>query len=129
MIARRMSLTLALLALAGCGANGGGGRCGGGARSTLSAWAEQEQLIGAAFSLKGAHEGGEWRIVLVHEGHVTWRGTARAGADGALKVLRRLDDYPGADRIAVRAYGPSGATCAAATRLSSGKPDRLSHDL
>src|SRR3954452_19777284 len=111
MIARRMSLTLALLALAGCGANGGGGRCGGGARSRVSGWAGQEQLIGAACSLKGAHEGGEWRIVLVHEGHVTWRGTARAGADGALKVLRRLDDYPGADRVSVRASWSRGGDC------------------
>ena len=123
MIARSVPVLLALALLAGCG---GGNQCGGGARSSLSVWAEREHLIGASFSLTGAQPEGRWRVVLVHEGHVVWRGSARTDARGALEVKRRLDDYPGADRIAIRAHGPDGATCAATARLKS---DRLSHDL
>jgi hypothetical protein len=115
-------LALSLVA-AGCG---GESRCGGGARPALSVWAEEEHLIGAAFSLTGAQPGGRWMVVFVHEGGVVWRGAARADADGALKVKRRLDDYPGADRIAVRAHGPDGATCNASVQLKS---DRVSNDL
>jgi hypothetical protein len=123
MIARSVLVLLAVLALAGCG---GDTHCGGGARSSLSVWAEEEHLIGAAFSLTGAKPDREWQVVLVHEGHVVWRGAARADVRGALKLKRRLDDYPGADRIAIRAHGPDGATCAATTRLKS---DRVSDDL
>src|SRR5689334_3788427 len=115
------ALALALL-LAGCGEDSS---CGGGARSRLAVWAEREHLIGATYELTGARPGGEWQVVLVHEGRVAWRGLARADARGTVHVKRRLDDYPGADRIAVRAHGPDGATCGASTRL---KADRLSHD-
>ena len=115
MIGRRLPLALALALLAGCG---GDGKCGGGVHSKLSVWAEKERLIGASFTLTGAEPGASWRVVVVHEGHVTWRGKARVGADGTLKVKRRMDDYPGADRVAVRAYGPGGATCAEAMQLT-----------
>jgi hypothetical protein len=115
MIGRCLPVLLAAVVLSACG---GGGQCGGGAHSELSVWAEKQRLIGAAFSLADADPGAAWRLVIVHEGHVAWRGSARVDRDGALKVLRRLDDYPGADRVAVRAYGPDGATCAASARLS-----------
>src|SRR4051794_35883200 len=123
MIARSVPILLALVILAGCG---GESPCGGGAKSTLSVWAEREHLIGAAYSLTGAKPGGQWRVVFVHEGRVAWRGTVRADGHGYLKVKRRLDDYKGADRIAIRAHGPDGATCAATAQLKS---DRLSDDL
>ena len=60
MIARSVPVLLALLILAGCG---GENQCGGGAKSSLSVWAEQEHLIGAAFSLTGAEPEGQWRVV------------------------------------------------------------------
>jgi len=116
MIARRVPLALALALLAGCG---GDGKCGGGVQSKLSVWAEKERLIGAAFRLTGAEPGALWRVVVVHEGHITWRGKARVGEDGTLNVKRQMDDYPGADRVAVRAYGPGGATCTKALQLTS----------
>ena len=116
MIARRLSVVVLLLAvLAGCG---GDSQCGGGARSSLSVWAEKERHIGATFMLSDARPGAAWRLVVVHEGHVAWRGRALVDRNGGLKVYRRFGDYTGADRVTVRAYGPGGATCAAAARLS-----------
>jgi hypothetical protein len=110
MLARGLPIALALALLAGCG---GHGTCGGGASAKLSVLAERDSHIGATFALAGAHPGAPWRVVVVHEGHVVWRGAARAGRDGALKVHRRLDDYRGVDHVTVRAYGADGATCAA----------------
>src|SRR3954453_11505375 len=117
MIARCLSALLVLALLAGCG-DAGNSRCGGGARPNLSVWAEKQHRIGATFRLAGAHPGVDWRLVVVHEGHVAFRGRARGGADGGLKVTHRMGGYPGADRVLVRAYGPDGATCAATARLS-----------
>src|SRR3954468_1481398 len=120
MIARSVPVLLALaLALAGgCGGDARGTRnCGGGASSKLGVWPEQGGRIGAAFELVHARPGADWRLVVVHEGHVAWRGRAHTDGRGALKLVRRMGDYPGADRVAVRAYGPDGATCAASARL------------
>ena len=115
MLARRMPLALVVAALAvGCG---GDHQCGGGARSTLSVWAEKQHRIGATFKLAGARPGAEWRLVFVHEGHV-WRGKALADGGGALTLTRHIDDYGGVDHMSVRAYGPDGATCAAAANLA-----------
>jgi hypothetical protein len=118
MIAPRASVALALAAVAiGCG---GDSQCGGGARSSLSIWGEQQHRIGATFKLMGARPASHWRLVFVHEGHV-WRGRAQADGDGALTLRRHIDDYRGVDQVSVRAYGPDGATCAAATDLSDGQ--------
>jgi hypothetical protein len=117
MIARRMSVALALAALAaGCGGDSG---CGGGAHSSLSVWPEKDGKVGLRFALVGAHAGEPWRLVVVHEGHVRWRGSAVADRDGRFELSRRMGDYPGVDHISVRAYGPGGATCSASSQLSS----------
>src|SRR4051812_5968727 len=125
MIARSVPVLLALaLALAGgCGGDARETRsCGGGAASKLGVWPEHQGRVGAAFELVHARPGAGWRLVVVHEGHVAWRGRAQTDGRGALKVVRRMGDYPGADRIAVRAYGPDGATCAASARLVETEP-------
>jgi len=121
MIGRRVSVLLACAALAACGGEGGAAahaECAGGAHPDLSVWAEHERLIGATFTLTGVEPGRNWRVVVVHEGRVTWRGSARAWRNGVLEVRRKLHDLPGADRISVRAYGPGGATCSASARLA-----------
>ena len=116
MLARALPVALILAALAiGCG---GESRCGGGTRSRLSVWSEQQGRIGAQFKLEGARPGAAWRLVLVHERQV-WRGMAHANGDGALTLTRHIDDYRGVDHVSVRAYGPDGATCAASTDFSS----------
>src|SRR5262245_25117416 len=109
MIARRTAFALLVAVVAaGCG---GHNQCGGGARSSLSVWAEKGGRVGATFRLDGARAGEAWRLVVVHEGHVAWRGRALAGPDGRLKLTQRMEDYRGVDHVSVRAYGPAGATC------------------
>ena len=117
MLARRAATALALAVLAaGCG---GDSECGGGARSSLSVWGEKGGKLGATFRLTGAHPGDTWRLVVVHESHVRWRGRMTVGPDGALQLYRRMGDYRGIDHLSVRAYGPNGATCSAAADLSA----------
>src|SRR4051812_27809188 len=116
MIARRLSAALVLAALAaGCG---GDSQCGGGAHSSLSVWSGKGGKVGVASALAGAPPGDAWRLVVVHEGHVRWRGRAVAGHDGRLELYRQVGDYGGVDHVSVRAYGPGGATCAASADLS-----------
>ena len=115
MLARALPVALILAALAiGCGKS----QCGGGARSRLSVWSEQQRRIGAKFKLEGARPGAAWRLVLVHERQL-WRGVAHTNGDGALTLARHIDDYRGVDHVSVRAYGPGGATCAASANLAS----------
>ena len=46
---------------------------------------------------------------------------ARTDAAGALKVVRRFRDDPGADHVSVRAIAPDGATCAASAAFADEK--------
>ncbi len=101
--------------LVGCGGSTGSA-CGGGAQARLSLWHEAEQF-GAAFSLGHAAPGSAWRLVVVHEGRVERHAAAHADARGSLKVVERLEEYPGADHVTVRATGPDGRTCAASATL------------
>ena len=53
-----------------------------------------------------------WRVTLVHERRVTWRGAATTtGRDGSFEVRRVLPDLPGADTVSARALGPRGLVC------------------
>jgi hypothetical protein len=116
MLRRALPILLATAVLAACGGGAGGTSCGGGAMANLSVWHEARQF-GAAFTLGHGPPGARWRLVVVHEGRVDWRGDVRTDARGALKITRRLDEYTGADRVTVRATGPDGRTCAATATL------------
>ncbi len=109
----------------GGGDDGGGGgdevrtsgRCGGGASSELRIRAKDD-TIELRFEVRGARRG-SWRVVVVQERRVAWRGTVRAGSGSrSFRVERELDDLPGADAIMVRASGPRGLTCNASGTLS-----------
>ena len=63
---------------------------------------------------RGAGE--RWRVVLVHERRVAWRGSLRTSS-GRLRVRRSLADLDGPDRVTARAYGPRGITCEATATL------------
>jgi hypothetical protein len=87
------------------------GTCSGRVRSRLKL-KEDDGRIEAEFELDHARRGSAWRVTMVQEGRVVWRGTARAGGgSGSFSLERRLRDYAGADGVSVRATGPSGAGC------------------
>jgi hypothetical protein len=62
--------------------------------------------------------GERWRVVLVHERRVAWRGVRTSGSSG-FRVRRTLRDLGGSDRVKVRASGPRGVTCEAAATLAA----------
>lgn len=93
------------------------GSCGGGARSELRLKAD-DGTIETRFEVREARRG-SWRVVVVQERRVVWRGTVRAGRGSrSFRVERELDDLAGADAIMVRASGPRGVTCNASGTLT-----------
>lgn len=57
--------------------------------------------------------GQTWRWRILHDGSVSYRGTATTrGPSGSFDVMRRVVDAPGVDHIGWRARNPhSGETC------------------
>jgi hypothetical protein len=125
-----LALTLlgpaAAFAKGGGGGGGGGGdarpevrvagACGRGATSTLKLKA-RDGGIETEFEVHG-RSGAKWRVAIVQEARIVWRGRARTlGASRSFSVERRLADYPGADHVTARAVGPRGITCQATAML------------
>ena len=70
------------------------------------------------FELEHSRPRALWRVAIVHERRVVWRGTRRASVAGAAFELdRRLPDLAGTDAVTVTAWGPAGATCRATAVL------------
>jgi hypothetical protein len=102
------------------GGDGGGevraaGSCGRGASSDLRL-RSRDGRIRIRFQVEHARSGASWRVVLVQDRRVVWRGRAR-NRSGSFELERTLRDLPGADRVTARAWGPAGVTCAAAATL------------
>ncbi|MBE2320940.1 hypothetical protein DVA67_033595 [Solirubrobacter sp. CPCC 204708] len=102
---RRRLLPLLLLLAAGCGSVRAAADC-----LTLDVRPEGKRL--AATVRVGGRE--DWRVVIVHEGHVAWRGTAH----GPFTYTHRMKDYSGPDRVTVRATGPGGEVCTKTDQVS-----------
>jgi hypothetical protein len=101
---RRLIAVLGALVIAGCGSDAcpagldlrpAGGR------------------ISARFTVDHAEPGADWTLVVVHEGHIAWRGKGRPGPF-------LIDDYDGADHVLIRATGPNGRICTAEKTISAG---------
>jgi hypothetical protein len=93
------------------------GTCGGGVHSELKVKARDGGLE-TEFELDHARSGSSWRVVVVQERRVVWRGSRRAGgSSGSFTVSRGLRDLSGADRVSVRASGPGGVSCRASATL------------
>src|SRR4051812_15759191 len=120
---------LASLALAAAGVPvpAGGGHssdvraaasCGHGAAAKLKV-KRDDGALEVEFELEHSRmPGARWRLVLVHEGRVEWRGSARArGSRAGFEVKRHVRDLPGADRLRVRATDPRGLSCSASATL------------
>src|SRR5438128_11582409 len=108
-------ILLAALALPGAASARGGGHdgevrvratCGGGARAALKVKADDRGLEVEA-EVEHIRRGSAWRVTLIQEGRVAWRGRVRA-AGGRFEVRRGLRDLAGADRIRLTASGPAG---------------------
>jgi hypothetical protein len=130
---RRLTVTLLIaLPLAGFAgaasahARGGGeggaevrvaGSCGSGATSKLRLRA-RDQEIRVQFEVDQSRSGALWRVVLVQDRRVAWRGHARTGGvSDSFEIQLHLRDLPGADGVTARAWGPGGVTCAASATL------------
>src|SRR3954454_24228973 len=122
-----VAIALALAMPTVASARGGGdvrvsGTCGRGATSQLRLSAH-DGAIRVEFELRGRHRGELWRVVLVHERRVAWRGRARTRSGShAFRVRRSIPDFSGADQVTVRASGPRGNTCVAGGRLRGSSP-------
>ena|SRR5689334_12213482 len=93
------------------------GRCSGTATSKLRLRARDGGLE-LEFELEHSRPRALWRVAVVHERRVVWRGTRRASVTGAaFELARPLPDLPGTDAVTVTAWGPSGATCRATATL------------
>jgi hypothetical protein len=93
------------------------GVCGSGATAKLRLRG-RDKGIELRFEVEHSRGGAVWRVVLVHERRVAWRGqvkTTRPG--GSFEVRRTLQDLPGADTVTARALGPRGLVCRAAVTL------------
>ncbi len=93
------------------------GTCAKGAASKLRL-RSRDGTIRVEFELTRRRPRERWRLVLVHERRVAWRGTVRTSAGGSLRLRRSLDDYGGADGVRVRANGPRGLSCEASATLA-----------
>ncbi|MGZ8707298.1 MAG: hypothetical protein ACXW0R_07935 [Gaiellaceae bacterium] len=93
------------------------GVCGSGATSTLRLKSGDDG-IDMRFEVDHSRPGVAWRVVLVHERRIAWKGAVRATRpSGSFEVRRTLQDLPGADAVTARAWGPRGLVCRAAAVL------------
>lgn len=92
------------------------GVCGGAADAELRLRTEDGE-IELRFAVDHIRPRVVWRVAVVHERRVVWRGNVRSTASRQLEVERTLPDYPGADAVSVRAWAPSGLVCRAAALI------------
>jgi len=120
-----LALTLAAVSLAAAASARGGpdevrvaGRCTGGATADLRLRG-RDGRIDVRFEVEHARAGTPWRVALVQERRIAWRGAEAARSGGSFEVRRTLRDLPGADSVSVGAWGPRGTVC----RASATVPD------
>ena len=92
--------------------------CGAGRRRRAAdprrSWRDQGRVHGAP-----PPRGERWRIVLVHERRVAWRGTLRTSrASDSLRLRRVRARLRRPDQVTARASGPRGLTCVASATLA-----------
>jgi hypothetical protein len=87
------------------------GSCGAGATSSMRL-KDEGNRIEARFEARSGRSAARWRVVVVQERRVVWRGSPRART-GRIRVRRELTDLAGVDRVRVIASGPSGLRCVA----------------
>jgi hypothetical protein len=93
------------------------GSCSAAATSKLKLKA-RDGSIELEFEVDHNRAGSQWRVAIVHERRVAWKGAARtSGPSGGFSVDRRVPDLLGPDTVTARAWGPAGITCRATATL------------
>jgi hypothetical protein len=93
------------------------GSCSAGVTSKLKL-KSRDGGIELGFEVDHNRAGALWRVAIVHERRVVWRGAAKtSGPSGSFDVERRLPDLVGTDTVTARAWGPAGVTCRATATL------------
>lgn len=78
-----------------------------------------EDGIEVKFEVRHSRADVAWRVALVHERRVVWKGGARTTRENrSFEVRRMLRDLPGRDTVTARAWGPRGLTCRATATLA-----------
>ena len=91
--------------------------CGNGVTAKLRAKSDDDG-IEVRFEVDYGRAGVAWRVALVHERRVAWKGTVRTRrSGGSFEVRRTVRDFRGADAITAQAWGPRGLVCRAAVTL------------
>jgi len=92
--------------------DGGGGHSGG------EALRESDHTIAVTFTVRSRRSGVRWRVVLLHERRIVYRGRLRTRPPKGTFVLQRsLPDWYGSEEVAARAASPRGEVCAISARL------------
>jgi hypothetical protein len=94
------------------------GTCGKGASSKLRL-RSRDGVIDATFEVHHGRVGSTWRVTIVHEREVEYRGRRRMGSGRSFEVGYRMPDYSAADAVTVRATGPRGIVCVASATLAA----------
>ena len=93
------------------------GSCGTGATSKLKL-KNDDGFIQVEFEVDQNRVGKRWRVTLVRDGTVVFRGHRTTHApSGSFSLERRIRNLPGADRVTARGAGPGGLTCTATATL------------
>ena len=80
----------------------------------------EDHGIEVRFKLRQTQATGAWRVALVHERRVVWKGTLRTRRQSRSFELRRtLQDLPGDDTVTASAWGPRGLGCRATATLGA----------
>jgi hypothetical protein len=93
--------------------------CGRGAAAQMRLKADDGR-IRVEFELDSRRGRERWRVTLVHERRVEWRGTARTRRGSrSFRIRRSIHDYDGVDEVSVHASGPGGNACHAIAKLTA----------
>jgi hypothetical protein len=93
------------------------GTCGSRATSELRL-KSRDREIEVRFEVDHARAGVRWRIAVVHERRIAWKGAATTRRSGSFELTRTLVDLPGADVVTATAWGPQGLVCRATAALA-----------
>jgi hypothetical protein len=117
-----LALLLAVLPAPAIASDGGDdvrvtGTCGRGASAKLRLKREDDG-IELRFEVDYSRASVAWRVVVVHERRIAWKGSVKTTRPrGSFEVRRMLRDLAGSDTVTVRASGPSGLVCRAEATL------------